>query len=105
MNSPSVKEVRPGVFVFRMSLGTDPVTGRRIQERITVYGKKSDAVRRLKELEAEKVSWSHPSSAITLTNVRKLWDEATQIQGTRRFTTAAMEESAYRRYLDTFTWR
>ena len=100
MNSPSVKEVRPGVFVFRMSLGTDPVTGRRLQQRITVHGKKSDAVRRLKELEAEKLSRDHPSSAITLTNVRKLWDEATQIQGTRRFTTAIMEASAYRRYLE-----
>ena len=100
MTSPSIKEVRPGVYVFRISQGTDPVTGRRLQQRITVHGKKSDAVRRLKELEAEKLSWDHPSSAITLTNVRKLWDEATQIQGTRRFTTANMEASAYRRYLE-----
>lgn len=95
-----MNEIRPGVWSFRVSLGTDPVTGRRIQQRVTTVGTRADAVRRYREIEADKLARSHPSSAITLATVRTFWDETTQRQSRRRETTARMEESAYRRYLD-----
>jgi integrase len=100
MTSPKIKEIRPGVWGFRVSCGTDPVTGRRIQQRVTVVGVRADAVRRLREIEAETLARNHPSSAITLSQVRVLWDEWSMRQGRRRVTTSRMEASAYRRYLE-----
>lgn len=95
-----MKETRPGVWAFRVSLGTDPMTGHRIQQRVTVLGSRSDAVRRFQEIEADKLARAHPSSAITLRDLRRHWDESTRQQGRRRRTTAAMEDSAFRRYID-----
>ena len=100
MANPKIRETQPGVWSFRVSLGTDPVTGRRIQQRVTVIGTRADALRRFREIEADKLARSHPSSAITLREVRRYWDENTQRQGRRRETTARMEESAYHRYID-----
>ena len=65
MAYPKMNEIRPGMWSFRVSLGTDPVTGRRIQQRVTTLGTHADAVRRYQEIEADKLARSHPSSAIT----------------------------------------
>ena len=100
MTIPKMREIRPGVWSFRVSLGTDPITGRRIQQRVTLSGTRTDAVRRYREIEADKLARNHPSSAITVSHLRSLWDEWSTRQGRRRITTSRMEASAYRRYLE-----
>ena len=96
---PRIHEVSPGVWTFRLSEGTDVLTGKRRQRRHRVTGSREDAERQLRDLQLRKAYRSSPTSSITLTAVRDLWDESTLAQGRRRASTAAIETSAYQRHL------
>jgi len=97
---PKIRQVSPGVWGFRFTYGTDPLTGKRITSRIRVPGSIEDARQKLRELQHRKNLRQHPVPSITLSEVREMWDESTQHQGRRRVSTARIEESAYVRMLE-----
>lgn len=55
----SVRAVKPGVWEIVLSVGNDPVTGKRRQIRRRVHGKKADAVDVLEELHQEHGGGRH----------------------------------------------
>ena len=53
----------PGVWLLRLSYGTDPETGKRVREAVTVHGTKREAEKRLRQLLAAKEAHQHPTRA------------------------------------------
>lgn len=90
----SIRQRRPGRWELRVTLGRDPVTGRRRQRSIVFHGNKREAERELARLVAEADEGRQSATQATLAVLLERWWE----QKRQRLSPTTSEE--YRRLID-----
>ncbi len=68
-----LRNINEGKCFVRISAGKHPITGKRIQKSLTVYGNRKDAEKTLNELRGREYSGSLVSSNATLDEIVALW--------------------------------
>ena len=68
-----LRKINEGKWFVRISAGKHPITGKRIQKSLTVYGNRKDAEKTLHELRGREYSGSLVSSNATLDEIVALW--------------------------------
>lgn len=63
-----VKKIAENRWFIRISAGKHPISGKRIQKSLVVYGSRSDAERVLHDLRGQEYAGSLVSSAVTYKN-------------------------------------
>ena len=95
-----IRKIEEGKYFVRISAGTHPITGKRIQKSLTVYGNRKDAEKVLYELRGREYSGSLVSSNATLDEIVALWLNAPTKGGRKRaVSTAYHDHKRYERYV------
>jgi len=95
-----LRKINEGKWFVRISAGKHPITGKRIQKSLTVYGNRKDAEKTLHELRGREYSGSLVSSNATLDEIVALWLNAPTKGGRKRaVSTTYHDKKRYERYV------
>jgi len=95
-----VKKIAENKWFIRISAGKHPISGKRIQKSLVVYGSRSDAERVLHDLRGQEYAGSLVSSAVTLNEIFALWLSAPTKGGRKRaISTTYHDQKRFERYV------
>ena len=95
-----LRKINEGKWFVRISAGKHPISGKRIQKSLVVYGSRKDAERVLYDLRGREYAGSLVSSAVTLNEIFALWLSAPTKGGRKRaVSTTYHDQKRFERYV------
>ena len=95
-----LRKINEGKWFVRISAGKHPISGKRIQKSLVVYGSRKDAERVLHDLRGQEYAGSLVSSAVTLNEIFALWLSAPTKGGRKRaVSTTYHDQKRFERYV------
>ena len=95
-----LRKINEGKWFVRISAGKHPISGKRIQKSLVVYGSRKDAERVLHDLRGQEYAGSLVSSAATLNEVFAQWLSAPTKGGRKRaVSTTYHDQKRFERYV------
>lgn len=95
-----VRNLSDSKWLVRVSAGKHPISGKRIQKALVVYGSRRDAEKALHDLRGQGYSGSLVSSSASLDEVVAMWLDAPTKGGRKRaVSTRYHDQKRYERYV------